>query len=133
MSNNSLKNFIIKFFFIFVTLFNLFIFESNGYSNYDYCYYPGITSIELVVHSFPTYNLQSFKYDSSLKFKKLNYTPFNCVSFALTGLPILFYSHSYTPPILNNQHTFSPQHHIISFLQKKNIWHQSSDDDPSHS
>ena len=131
MSNDSFKKIILKLFFLFVTLFNLIIFESKVYAANDYCYYPSLTNIELVINSVPAWNLHAVNYDSSLNFTKLNYTPSHSLNTALTRFPHFCHLPADFQLIYKNQPTFSCAHLIISFLQKKNIWHQSADDAPS--
>lgn len=131
MINNRIKNLILKFFFIVILIINLIKLERGIYSPSNYCYYPNLTNIELVVHSYPTYNLESFKYNSSLELKNVN-VPYNFENLTINILILLFTTHYFIHQFSKNQQVYSTNQQILSILHTKNIWHQSSDDEPPH-
>ena len=129
MNNSILKNLTVKFFFIVITLINILKFESGIYSS-NYCYYPHSTNIELVIFSCPSYNLKSSQHIFSLKQNNNEYRTFHCDNiFTHNNYPV-FIIHYFVDNYLYNRGIYSPNQHILLILQKKNIWHQSSEEEP---
>ena len=96
----------------------------------DYCYYASQTETELVVFS---------KKEIDLGFlKRLDDSPKQITDFvqpnpdfsSTHGLARLHYGATVLHRYKSCQRHFTPNHQITSILQKKNIWHQSSDEDP---
>lgn len=133
MNSKNIKVFIFKLFFIVISFIYFIKLENEIYPHYDYCYFPHLTNIEIVVNSHPPYNLQSYKNPHLLKLKNSEHRSFDFDKLKINRTTYTLQTRFSIHSLLNFQLRYSPNRQILSILQKKNIWHQSSDDDPFYS
>ena len=130
MHNKQQINFILRIFFLFVTLFYLVKQESKTNNRADYSFYSEKTYSGFVIDSNHNPTLPIYTYYFSGIYQNIT-NPINDISYALNqstlkvSLHYLFvYCHDLSP-------VFLPKTQIIRILHKKNICHKSSDDKPA--
>jgi len=123
----------VRFFILLSTIVYLIKIESSLFVHTDYCYHPEQTEIELVFSERPEY-LPNFnlEYNSYLKSQKpIIDSEHTRHDYPSINKYLLINFNNY---VLNKLYTlkFSSIHNdlFVSSLQKNNIWHQSSDEDP---
>jgi len=122
-----LKRFLIRFFCVLFTLIFLVKAESTLYAPAEFCYYSPPTKTELLVT--PASDVSLFKVDVPSK-QSVDYILAH-VDFACRYKPTLFYFDNYVRHLLRYfDRTFLINRTLVSILQKHNIWHHSSDEEP---
>ena len=127
--NKNLKGLFLRFVFILTALIYLVKAESSLYTPTNYCDDPIQTKIELVVSTALEYDLSLYKLDAPPK-QTRDFTHTHIDFSSINKFALLHY-HNYVLHQLNSfNRTFTLHHQLTSILQKNNIWHQSSDEDP---
>ena len=128
-STTPLSSFLIRFFCVLVASVFLVQAESSISAPTKFCYYSYSTEIERVVTTGPE-NDGPF-YELSAPPRPKTDSGVNGAEFsALLRITLVQYESHVLLQLASFQRTFAPTHRINSILQKKNIWHQSSDEDP---
>lgn len=119
----------IRFFFILSTFINVVKAEGSWFAPTDHCYHCNQTEIQLVVSIVPEDELNFYELEASPK-QKTDYalTPIDFSS--IHKLKLLYYNCYVLDQLKTLKRSFTPNLQLASILQKKNIWHQSSDEDP---
>ena len=118
------KNFFTAIIFILNIFVNLVKLENSLYIPTDYSHYSNQSEIELVVSERPEYNLS---------FDKLKFSPKQLTDFIFAHIDfsaihkywLIHYQNYVLVQLKSFSRTFIPN---FSYLQKWNVWHQSSDD-----
>ena len=118
------QNYIIKLLLLFIAFIQVIRFEANYGTYSDYCFYPDITNIELVINV--QTNTNNFEYEKTCHNDNhySNIYPLNLNKYFLGNFNDLI-NHQ----IKFLEYNYTPNHQITQFLQKSNIWHQSSTED----
>ncbi|MFC1975780.1 hypothetical protein ACFLXQ_05235 [Chloroflexota bacterium] len=134
------KNVFIRLFFSFnVFVYSFFIFSTlifplmleNNRSVDTGCYYDlDQTELELAFTERSEYIFSFYQLNSSQK-QTAGFTPANVHFSAVHKTSLIFYNNFVRHQLKLFNRTFTPQPQLVSILQKNNIWHQSSDEDPS--
>ena len=124
MKKEHLKELIFSLLFISVTFINV-IKLDNEYQSSSFDHNIPSTQIELVCDSYPSFCIDTFSQN-----QKSHDNNVTNDFLLLKKHTISFSIHNYPQQILTHQLSYSPNHFIISILQKANTWHQSSNDIP---
>lgn len=130
MHNKQQINFILKIFFLFVTLIYLVKQESKTNNSADYSYYSEKTYSGFVIDSNQSPDLPFYTYYSSGIYQN-NTIPINDISYAHNQSTLKFSLLYVIDDWYDLSPVFLPKTQIIRTLQKKNICHKSSDDKPA--
>jgi hypothetical protein len=119
------------FFFVAILFFALIIPESDIYHSVGYSYTPDVIKIEAFFQ--PELPKEFQPYFDSISFDQQKaYRPFHIEYIVKSRKKLLLSTNNICNIVIDNQIKASLHfHHIISILQKSNIWHQSSDEDAS--
>ena len=123
------KSLFTSFFYILITLIFLVTAESTIYTPIEYCYYSHPTEIELVVTTETEYDLSLFKIDAPPK-RSFDFAVAHIDFMSICKLTLFHYDNYVRHQLKSFKRTFFPNHELSSILQKHNVWHQSSEEDP---
>jgi hypothetical protein len=102
--------------------------ESSVYS-VEHSNYYNQTKTELVVAAEPEYDFNFFKLETPLK-RITDFTPTHIDLSVIYEFTHFHYNNYVLLQLKLLKRPFSPHYQLTSVLQKNNIWHQSSEEDP---
>lgn len=127
--NKKISNQFVRYFLLINAFVTFVTIESSQIAQADFSYYSNQTEIELVVSAetnnhFQLFTLENeFSQNPTVDYKNLEFSSIN--KFIQTQ-----HDHLVRLRLKSNQLIFNQAHQITTILQKKNIPHQSSDEDP---
>ena len=129
MNNKANNSHIRTFSIVAISFLYLMVFENEICGSVNYSDDSGLANIEVSYQSELPEKFQPHKDSSSLK-QKNAYGSFHLENIFKFRKKLLLSFNNFSTVCLKNQNYDTLSfHHIISILQKNNIWHQSSDDD----
>jgi len=131
MYNRQQINFLLKFLFLFITFINLIKQESEAYKYIDYSCRSEVTCTEFVVDSKENPALPFYRYYSTLTYQSYT-SPVAYIPYTANRLTLKFSIQYFLNNFYNTYQIFSPEIRILRILHRKNIYHQSSDDEFAH-
>ncbi len=118
-----------RFFYILITLIFLVKAESTIYAPTECSYYSHPTETELVVTTATDYDLSLFKIDAPPK-PGSDFAVAHIDFISLCKLTLLNYDNYVRHQLKSHKSAFLPNQTLLAILQKHNVWHQSSGEDP---
>ncbi len=129
LQNKQQINYILTIFFLLVTFIHLIKQESETNRCVDYSNYSEKTYPEFVVDPNDNPDLLFYKFSSLNTYQNI-ITPINGVNYTPNQSTLNFTIYDFLDYSFNLSPIYFPKTKIIKILQKKNICHKSSDDNP---
>ncbi len=127
-SSTNVNSMPVRLFFILTTFLCMIRYEASLYSPTD-SFHPGYqTEVELVVSKREPFQSQ-FKIADAFTQVFAGFTTPPADLSSIYKYSMLRYRHFVSQRLKVYQSAFSPQHNLLSIIQKNNTWHQSPDDE----